>query len=46
MMTTTGNMGTEMTTTNPLVSLPFETFSNILEYLSWRDVGRLDTAVG
>ena len=33
-----------MTATNPLVSLPVEIFSNILEYLDWGDVGRLDTA--
>ena len=38
-----GNMDTEMTTTNPLVSLPVEIFSNVLEYLDWGDVGRLDT---
>ena len=37
-------MGTKMTTTNPLVSLPDAIFSNILEYLDWGDVGRLDTA--
>ena len=37
-------MDTEMATTNPLVSLPVEMFSNILEYLDWGDVGRLDTA--
>ena len=34
----------EMAATNPLVSLPVEIFSNILEYLGWGDVGRLDTA--
>ena len=34
----------EMAATNPLVSLPVEIFSNILEYLDWGDVGRLDTA--
>ena len=39
-----GSMDTEMTTANPLVSLPVEIFSNILEYLDWGDVGRLDTA--
>ena len=33
-----------MATTNPLVSLPVEIFSNFLEYLEWGDVGRLDTA--
>ena len=33
-----------MATINPLVSLPVEIFSNILEYLDWGDVGRLDTA--
>ena len=33
-----------MATTNPLVSLPVEIFSNILEYLDWGDVGRSDTA--
>ena len=38
------NMDTEMATTIPLVSLPIEMFSNILEYLDWGDVGRLDTA--
>ena len=38
------NMGAKITTTNPLVSLPVEIFSNILEYLDWIDVGRLDTA--
>ena len=38
------NMGAKMTTTNPLVSLPVEIFNNILEYLGWADVGRLDTA--
>ena len=37
-------MDTEMATTNPLVSLPMEIFSNILEYLDWGDLGRLDTA--
>ena len=37
-------MGTEMATTSSLVSLPVEIFSNILEYLDWGDVGRLDTA--
>ena len=37
-------MGTKMAPTNPLVSLPIEIFSNILEYLDWGDVGRLDTA--
>ena len=31
-------------TVNPLVSLPDAIFSNILEYLDWGDVGRLDTA--
>ena len=41
---TTGNMDTEMTTTNQLVGLPADIFSNILEYLDWSDVGRLDTA--
>ena len=40
----TGNMGTKMAATNPLVSLPVEIFGNILEYLDWGDVGRLDTA--
>ena len=39
-----GDVGTEMATTNPLDSLPVELFSNVLEYLDWRDVGRLDTA--
>ena len=38
------SMDTEMATTNPLVSLPVEIFSNILEYLGLWDVGRLDTA--
>ena len=38
------NIGAKMTTTCPLVSLPVEIFSNILEYLGWGDVGRLDTA--
>ena len=38
------DMDTEMATINPLVSLPVEIFSNILEYLGWGDVGRLDTA--
>ena len=38
------NMDTEMTTTIPLVSLPDAIFSNILEYLDWSDVSRLDTA--
>ena len=33
-----------MTTTKLLVSLPVEIFSNILEYLGWGDMGRLDTA--
>ena len=40
----TGNMGAKMAMSNPLVSLPVEIFSNILEYLDWGDVGRLDTA--
>ena len=31
-------------TTKSLSSLPVEIFSNILEYLDWGDVGRLDTA--
>ena len=39
----TRNMDTEMATTNPLVSLPDAIFGNILEYLDWGDVGRLDT---
>jgi hypothetical protein len=39
-----GNMGARMAKTNPLVSLPIEIFSDILEYLDWSDVGRLDTA--
>ena len=34
----------KIATTSPLVSLPVEIFSNILEYLDWGDVGRLDTA--
>ena len=38
------NIGTEIATTNPLVSLAVEIFSNILEYLDWGDVGRFDTA--
>ena len=38
-----GNIDT-VAATNPLVSLPVEIFSNILEYLGWRDVVRLDTA--
>ena len=38
------NMGTKMTTTIPLVGLPVEIFSNVLEYLGWCDMGRLDTA--
>ena len=37
-------MGTEMAATTSLASLPVEIFSNILEYLDWGDVGRLDTA--
>ena len=41
---TTRSMGPKMATTNPLVSLPMEIFSNILEYLGWGDVGRLDSA--
>ena len=40
----TGSMGTVMTKNNPLVSLPDAILSNILEYLDWCDVGRLDTA--
>ena len=45
-MTTTKslNVGAKIATTNLLVSLPVEMFSNILEYLDWGDVGRLDTA--
>ena len=39
-----GHIVTRMATTNPMVSLPVEIFSNILEYLDWGDVGRLDTA--
>ena len=39
-----GIIGAKITTTNPLVSLPVEIFNNILEYLDWGDVGRLDTA--
>ena len=39
-----GASSMEMATTNPLVSLPVEIFSNIIEYLDWGDVGRLDTA--
>ena len=38
------NMGAKVVTTNPLVTLPDEIFSNILKYLGWGDVGRLDTA--
>ena len=37
-------MGAKMATTNPLVGLPVEIFSNIQEYLDWGDMGRLDTA--
>ena len=44
MATKSLDMDTEMAATNPLVSLPVEIFSNILEYLDWGDVGRLDTA--
>ena len=33
-----------MATANQFVSLPVEIFSNIVEYLDWGDVGRLDTA--
>ena len=44
MATKSLDIDTEMATTNPLVSLPMEIFSNILEYLDWGDVGRLDTA--
>ena len=33
-----------MTATNRFAVLPVEIFSNILEYLGWGDVGRLDTA--
>ena len=33
-----------MATTTSFASLPVEIFSNILEYLDWGDVGRLDTA--
>ena len=33
-----------MATINPLVSLPVEIFSDILEYLDWGDLGRFDTA--
>ena len=40
----TRNISMKMATTNPLVSLPVEIFSNILEYLDWGDVGRFDTA--
>ena len=45
-MTTTEslNVGAKIATTNPLVGLPDAIFSNILEYLDWGDVGRLDTA--
>ena len=45
-MTTTKslNVGAKIATTNPLVSLPDAIFSNILEYLDWGDMGRLDTA--
>ena len=39
-----GALSIKMATTNPLVSLPVEIFCNILEYLDWSDVGRLDTA--
>ena len=41
---TTRNRITGNTATNTLVSLPVEIFGNILEYLDWGDVGRLDTA--
>ena len=44
-MTITGNMDTELAATNPLVGLPVELFSNILEYFDWGDVGRSDTAL-
>ena len=40
----TQRMDTEMTATNRFAVLPVEIFSNILEYLDWSDVGRLDTA--
>ena len=33
-----------MTATNRFAVFPVEIFSNILEYLGWDDVGRLDTA--
>ena len=33
-----------MKTTKSFTSLPDTIFSNILEYLDWGDVGRLDTA--
>ena len=39
-----GALSINMTRTSPLVSLPDMIFSNILEYLDWGDVGRLDTA--
>ena len=38
------NVGMKMAATNPLDSLPDAIFCNILEYLDWGDVGRLDTA--
>ena len=41
---TTRSMGAKIAATNPLASLPVEIFSNILEYLDWGYVGRLDTA--
>ena len=44
MATKSLDMDTEMVAINPLVSLPVEIFSNILESLDWVDVGRLDTA--
>ena len=34
-----------MTATNRFAVLPVEIFSNILEYLDWSDLGRLDTAL-
>ena len=37
-------MGTKMATMVSLATLPLEIFSNILEYVDWGDVGRLDTA--
>ena len=44
MTTKSLDMDSKMATINPLVSLPVEIFSNILEYLDWGDVGRLDSA--